>query len=254
VPTWDDAAQWYVDGVRGEGRGFNDLAARVTLDLLGGPEGVIGRQVVDVGCGEGHVARRLARLGARVVGVEPTAALLAAAQESERAEPLGVDYRPGGAEDLGPAGARLADAGADAVCAVLVLHHVADLDAALREAHRVLRPGGVLAVVLPHPWTDHEGARWVPGPDGERRAVGAYGREGYWSSGPAEGPGAAPAALTSVREIGWYHRTLGTWLTALAQAGFVLDEVREPAGDDVPGTDPRWAQVPRFLALRAARP
>ncbi|WP_088289475.1 bifunctional 2-polyprenyl-6-hydroxyphenol methylase/3-demethylubiquinol 3-O-methyltransferase UbiG [Kineosporia sp. A_224] len=252
MPTWDDAAQWYVDGVRGAGRGFNDLAARVTLDLLGGPDGVAGRRVLDLGCGEGHVARRLARLGARVVAVEPTVALLDAARAAERAGPLGIDYRPGAAEDLGPAGPGLGDATLDAVCAVLVLHHVADLDTALGHVHRVLRPGGALVVVLPHPWTDHDGACWVPGPGGEQRAAGAYAREGYWSSGPAVGA-AQPAPLTSVREIGWYHRTLGTWLTALARAGLVLDEVREPAGDDVPGADPRWAQVPRFLALRAVR-
>lgn len=255
MPTWDDAARWYLDGVRGAGRGFNDLAARVTVDLLGGPDGVVGRRVRDLGCGEGHVARRLARLGARVVAVEPTGALLDAARASERAEPLGIDYRPGAAEDLGPGGPDVPDAALDAVCAVLVLHPVADLDAALAHVHRVLRPGGALVVVLPHPWTDHDGARWVPGPAGEQRAVGAYVRERYWSSGPAAG-GAGPdgaAPLTSVREIGWYHRTLGTWLTALARAGFALDEAREPAGDDVPGADPRWAQVPRLLALRAVR-
>ncbi|MBI4939616.1 MAG: methyltransferase domain-containing protein [Actinobacteria bacterium] len=252
MPTWDDAAQWYVDGVRGAGRGFNDLAARVTLDLLGGPDGVAGRRVLDLGCGEGHVARRLARLGARVVAVEPTAALLDAARAAERAEPLGIDYRTGGAEDLGPAGPGLADARLDAVCAVLVLHHVADLGAALGHVHRVLRPGGALVVVLPHPWTDHDGARWVPGPGGEQRAVGAYRREGYWSSGPAAGV-TGPAPLTSVREIGWYHRTLGTWLTVLGRTGLVVHEVREPAGDDVPGADPRWADVPRLLALRAVR-
>jgi SAM-dependent methyltransferase len=252
VPTWDDAAQWYVDGVRGEGRGFNDLAARVAVDLLGGPDGVAGLRVLDLGCGEGHVARRLAGLGARVVGVEPTVALLDAARAAERAEPLGIDYRPGSAEDLGPGGPDLRDGTLDAVCAVLVLHHVADLDAVLAHVHRVLRPGGALVVVLPHPWTDHDGARWVPGPGGEQRAVGAYGREGYWSSGPAAGAAGA-ASLTSVREIGWYHRTLGTWLTALAGAGFALDEAREPAGADVPGADPRWAGVPRLLALRAVQ-
>jgi SAM-dependent methyltransferase len=236
MPTWDEAAGWYVGLVRGGAAG-NDVAADVTLDLLGD---VAGRHVLDVGCGEGHVARRLARAGAVVTGVEPTAALLAAARDAERRDPLGIGYVAGRAEDLGDVGTGTVDA----AVAVLVLHHVERLADALAELRRVLRPDGVLVAVLPHPWTDHPDAGWTGTPDAPRRVLGDYRREGPWSSGAGTGATGTTAGPTSVRDIGWHHRTLATWLTALA-AGFRLEAAVEPV------TDGPWADTPRLLALRA---
>jgi len=57
-------------------RGFNHLAADVALDMLGSCDRLV---VLDVGAGEGSIARRLAELGAVVVAVEPTRELLDAA-------------------------------------------------------------------------------------------------------------------------------------------------------------------------------
>ncbi len=102
------------------------------------------RDVVDVGSGTGALVRRLAALGARVIGIEAGAAPLAVA----RTEP-GVDgerYLEGVGQDL-----PLADASADLVVFLFSLHHVpVPLQTrALAEAVRVLRPGGRLHVVEP---------------------------------------------------------------------------------------------------------
>jgi len=82
---------------------------------------------------------------------------LAAAREAERHDRLGITYADARAEDLGA----IPDATVDAAAAVLVLHHVDRPAAALAELARVLRPGGTLALVLPHPWAEHPGARGV---------------------------------------------------------------------------------------------
>jgi SAM-dependent methyltransferase len=100
--------------------------------------------VVDVGCGDGSLVRWLARRGARAIGVEVAPEPLARARGRE---PVGDErYEQAGAQDL-----PLGDGAADAVLFMNSLHHVPGklLDAALAEAARVLRPGGLAYVQEP---------------------------------------------------------------------------------------------------------
>src|SRR5438034_5050338 len=69
---------------------YDDPASAALFRLLGP---VAGRDVLDVACGHGRIARELARRGARVVGVDISAALIGKAERAERAEPLGIRYR-----------------------------------------------------------------------------------------------------------------------------------------------------------------
>ena len=87
---WDGIAEWYAELVRG-GSAMHRFARDILLKAL--PINVISLDVLDVGCGEGIVSRALASLGARVVGVDPTRALVVHAEAAERANPTGTVYR-----------------------------------------------------------------------------------------------------------------------------------------------------------------
>ena len=107
---------------------------------------VAGRQIVDLGCGDGWLVRRLAHRGATVVGVEPAETALAAAEAAPRVS--GERYLRAGAEAL-----PLADGSSDAAIFFNSLHHVPieHMDAALSEATRVCRADGLVFVQEPLP-------------------------------------------------------------------------------------------------------
>ncbi len=95
-------------------------------------------RVADVGCGTGISSRLLASLGARVVGVDPSLDMLSQARQ---ASPESIEWRRGTAEATG-----LPDASVDLVVAAQAFHWF-DPQRALAEFHRILRPGGRVALV-----------------------------------------------------------------------------------------------------------
>jgi ubiquinone/menaquinone biosynthesis C-methylase UbiE len=102
--------------------------------------------VGDLGCGTGQLASALAPFVSRVIAVDRSAEMLAAARRRLRDWPA-VELRRGDLEAL-----PVVDAELDAAMVMLVLHHVPDPAAVLRDAARALRPGGRLLVLdmLPH--------------------------------------------------------------------------------------------------------
>jgi 2-polyprenyl-6-hydroxyphenyl methylase/3-demethylubiquinone-9 3-methyltransferase len=97
-----------------------------------------GKVIIDIGCGGGLFAEEVAGLGASVIGIDPAPGAIAAARKHAVGGGLAIDYRVGSGEHL-PA----QDGCADVVYCVDVLEHVADVDAVVGEATRVLRPGGL---------------------------------------------------------------------------------------------------------------
>jgi 2-polyprenyl-6-hydroxyphenyl methylase/3-demethylubiquinone-9 3-methyltransferase len=98
-----------------------------------------GLRLLDIGCGGGLIAEPLTRLGAQVTGIDAAARNVhVAALHAERAG-LTIDYRSVAAEDLAATGVQF-----DAVVALEILEHVADLDIFLDATARLVRPGGAL--------------------------------------------------------------------------------------------------------------
>ena len=129
-------------------------------------------RVLDLGSGEGHLARRLVRAGSEreiVVGLEPSSAQLASAA----GQGGGPDYVRGVGERL-----PFRDGSFDGVVCCLVIEHSADPDVLLAEAVRVLAPGGRFVLLVNHPLFQGTGSGLV-----DDQIMGEH----YWRVGPLPG-------------------------------------------------------------------
>ncbi|MEM6792582.1 MAG: metalloregulator ArsR/SmtB family transcription factor, partial [Acidobacteriota bacterium] len=129
-----------------------------------------GWRVGDLGCGTGRTTRALAPFVREVVAIDGSSAMLDAAR-MRLADCDNVRLKNGDLERL-----PLADQSLDAATLILALHHVPDPQQVLREAHRVLRPGGrfVALDMLPHGHEEYRqemGHVWLGFEEGQMRAA-----------------------------------------------------------------------------------
>lgn len=133
----------------------NDVRLRAILGALGP---LRGSRILDLGCGKGRFAAHLRALGAEVIGLDRSAAMLAGTS--------GLDRVRGSASRLPFAGSSF-----DAVIAIEILEHLPPMgiDPAISEVRRVLRPGGRLAIVdknagaldARRPWLPSLALKWI---------------------------------------------------------------------------------------------
>jgi ubiquinone/menaquinone biosynthesis C-methylase UbiE len=217
---------------------------------------VTGQAGLDIGCGEGHntalVAARCARIAA--VDIAPRFAAATAGRRPAHPGRLEVALADGAALPF-------RDEAFDFAVAFMSLMDMPEPAAALREAARVLRPGGFLQFSVAHPATNTAVRRWVHDEDGRRVALATG---GYFDQGQHVERwlfGAAPAQERARFEpfiVPRFPLTLAGWLNAVAGAGLAVEEACEPrASDEVLRSRPDLADttiVPYFLLLRARKP
>ncbi|MFF1816617.1 class I SAM-dependent methyltransferase [Kribbella sp. NPDC058245] len=190
--------------------------------FIWGPEGVDeesaqllgpvrGKRILEVGCGAAQCSRWLVGQGANVVAFDISVEQLRISQQ--------LDARTGTAVRTVAADATAlpyADNTFDIVCSAFgALPFVADATTALREIARTLKPGGLLVFSVTHPF------RWTmpddPSADGLRIDKSYFDRTPY-----VEVDDAGTAVYVE------HHRTVGDWIRALTESGFVIDDLFEP--------------------------
>ncbi len=195
-----------------------------------------GRLTLDVGCGEGRLARDLKRLGHRVLALDASPTLLARARE---ADPDG-DYLLADAAAL-----PLEDACADLVVAFMSFQDVDDLEGAVCEAARMLEPGGRLCAAVVHP-INSAGGFESDEADSVFRIEGSY-FESHRTIDLLERDGHR-------MEFHSAHHSLEKYFRALERAAIVVELLREPVPPAASMRTERRRRVPLFLHLRAVKP
>ncbi len=236
LDPWEQHAGWWQEGfTEGADPEYEEQIVPLVRHGLAGA-----CRVLDVGTGEGQLARLAQRLGAdAVVGVDPTTAQLRAAGER------------GG----GPAYARavatalpVRDAWFDAVIVCLVLEHVDDHVAAIAEISRVLQPGGRLLLFLNHPLLQAPGSGWIDDHILE---------EQYWRIGPYLVEDHSMEEVAPGVVLPFIHRPLSGYVNTLIDYGLVIERMEEPAPPaGFVARAPEYeaaATIPRLLYLRARR-
>jgi len=104
-------------------------------------EGLRGLRILDIGCGGGILSEPLARLGAAVVGIDPSESSIAVARAHAARETLSIDYRNVALETLA-----VAEHDFDVVLAMEVVEHVADVGRFIELAGATVKPRGLMFV------------------------------------------------------------------------------------------------------------
>lgn len=222
-------------------------------------EGKIG---LDIGCGEGSNTRKLAQLGANMVGIDIASAFINAARMAENSDPLGIEYHIGDASQL-----PFNDGSFDFASSFMCMMDVPDQPGAVSEAFRIIRHGGFFQFSILHPCfspNTHSNIRDSSGKVCAVQLADCFQLADYfvendgsieeWTFGGAKRAGEyIPAPFKTPR----FHRTLSNWLNLLINTGFTIEELGEPT--TTPEHAKRYPEladtmvVPLFLHIKARK-
>ncbi len=234
---WDEHASWweatFADGADAEYERQIIPAVRHAMQGC--------RRVLDLGCGEGQVARSLTELVACLIGIDPSWEQVRRAVRKD----VGQRFLSGDAVAL-----PFSNGAFDGLVVCLVLEHLDDLGGALEEMARVLEPGGRLVLVLNHPLLQPPGSGWV-----HDHMVDPP--ETYWRVGPYLSERVFEEEVQPGRHVQFVHRPLGHYVNGLSAVGFGLVALAEPRPLDEPdlrGTSPELLrEMPRMLIVECVR-
>ena len=198
-----------------------------------------GKQTVDLGCGEGRLTRHLKELGHSVVGIDASPSLVAAAREADPSMNILL---------ADATSVPLEDRCADLVVAFMSLHDIDAMPGAIKEAGRILMPGGRLCLAIVHPI--NSAGRFEESKADARFVIEKSYLDPFRYSDAVEREG---LSMTFHGQ----HRPLEAYFSALEEAGLLVEALREPGIPEDSLSSPasrRWQRLPLFLHIRARRP
>lgn len=251
--TWDACGAAF-DRYTSTEDSYSENVERPVIESLLGD--LTGQRALDLGCGSGTYATRLAARGARVTGVDLSATMLGLARD--RAHTNGIELELLTADISTPL--PFADAQFDLVFTATALHYVKDLAAAMCEIARVMTPSARLIASVLHPM----GTARFPAHRHDEDGVAAWDARTQW---PFQYFGAAVRTIETPwlgfgnvsdrgRRLDCFHHTFSDYFAAVQSAGLrftALCEPRPPASFAAKNTD-RYAEamsVPLYLIFAA---
>ena len=268
-PThWDNVSEWYDRLVGDEGSEYHQqVVLPGVLRMLQRKEtghGDVPLRILDLACGQGVLCRQLAQRRHSVVGVDAAAGLIDAAMKREAQERLGITYHVADATKLCEAGQnsefRVKNSEFDAVTIVLAIQNITPLSPVWQGCRELLKPGGVLILVMMHPCFRVPKAadwHWDDATQTQSRLV-----KQYLTSAKVEidlHPGQAAAGKATEKTL-TFHRPLQAYVNTLGNAGLLIDHIEEWPSHKTSQEGPRKKEIdrarkeiPMFLAVRARR-
>jgi len=250
---WDQNARWW-DGRMGEGNDWHRLLIAPAVEKLLGIHA--GERVLELACGNGQFARRLASMGARVVACDSSAAFLDCARSRTTEHSESIEYRLidlTDEESLAALGTGEFDA---AVCN-MALMDIASITSLLLAVRRALKAGGHFVFSVPHPCFNTNGTTLLVERDdyqGDGSVTFSVRVTKYRGLSPEKGFG----IVGQPQPHYYFHRPLHSLLGACFKAGMMLDGLEEPAFTASSSTiAPRWDncdEIPPVLAARLRVP
>jgi 2-polyprenyl-3-methyl-5-hydroxy-6-metoxy-1,4-benzoquinol methylase len=250
LQIWNANASWWDDQI-GDGNEFQTyLIEPATERLLDISPGDV---ILDVACGAGRFARRMAQLGGHVIAVDHSPAFIERAR-TRTPKDAGIDYHVANAaivDDLLAFGTRRFD---KAVC-TMALMDMAEIQPLLRALKQMLKPHGAFVFSVTHPCFHSASIeRFTELYEGES------GRHAF-RSGVKVSSYLTPSAKKTEGIVGqpapqfFFHRPLSVLFQTCFEAGFVIDGLEEPAlpQPEIRKPGVRWSdmtEIPPMLVVR----
>lgn len=231
---WKDIAVTYNNLVGEQGHiRHEQITNPVVFEFLGELQG---KEILDAGCGNGYLSRRMAISAKKVTGIDLTEELIEIARN--RDNPTNIEFING---DLGEL--PFTDESFDVILSNLVLMDVEEMELAVKEMSRVLKKEGVLVICLTHPCFENPPKTFAY-LDDQGNKIGRVVQD-YFDTGLVVDPQKQEAVNAFYQH---YHRTLAQYLNAFADAALRVVKTSEPDYNRF-NNDPR-NDAPTFIIFK----
>lgn len=262
--SWGDVASWYDELLEKEGDSYQ---ANVVLpNLMRVLEPAPGMAVLDIACGQGFFSRAVSESGAAVTGCDISPELIELAKKhagggesAKYHESVKYYVAPADRLDFINGNTNGKEGEFDAAIMVLAIQNIENMQGAMKEAARALKPNGRFIIVLNHP------AFRIPGKSlwrfDEDKSTMSREIHGYMSDSATEidmTPGEKDE--TKKRKTISFHRPLQSYFKSLAKSGFAVTRLEEWISHRKSQKGPRSKEedrirkeIPLFLMIEARK-